>query len=664
MKSKILESVDFEWANHLLEGFNKSTDFVTAILNLDGDILSKSGWRQICNEFHRKNPETASNCIISDTIIANKMIQGEKYHFYKCHNGLIDVAVPIIIRGEHIANLFTGQFFFEAPDIPFFKEQAKRFGFNEVSYIDALAKVPVVSKVKVEVAMDFLQAITQTIIEMTVEKLEQLELIEEIKKRDADLFENQVQLRRNMEDLLESQRIAHLGTWRLNLATNQVVWSEELYKMYGFDPTLPPPPYTEHMKLFTPESWEKLSTSLELTSISGIPYEVELEMVNKDGSIGWMWARGEAVKDSTGKITDLWGAAQDISERKKNEKLLVYLSNHDHLTQLYNRRFFEVELKRLDMKENLPLSILMFDVNGLKLVNDSFGHDMGDILLKKAAETITKACREKDVVARVGGDEFVVLLPKTTAEESVKVANKIKELASKEFVANIELSISYGHDTKITDNQSMNEIIANSENYMYRHKLFERSSIRSKTIDLIMNALFEKSDRETAHSERVSRICEAIASKMNLDKDTVTQLKIAGLIHDIGKIGIDEKILNKQGKLTLDERNDIERHPEIGWRLLSSTNEYSELAQFVLNHHEKWDGSGYPNGLKGEAIQIEARIISVADAYDAMTSERSYRRGLSMVEAIQELKRFSGTQFDPKIVEVFVNQVLTGVHEL
>jgi diguanylate cyclase (GGDEF)-like protein/putative nucleotidyltransferase with HDIG domain len=663
MKPKILESVDFGWANNLLERFNKSTDFFTAILTLDGDILSKSGWRQICNEFHRKNPETASNCIASDTIIANKMIQGEKYHFYKCHNGLIDVAVPIIIRGEHIANLFTGQFFFEAPDIPFFKKQAKQYGFDEVSYLDALAKVPVVSKEKVEETLDLLQAITQTIIEMTVEKLDQLELIEEIGKRDVDLSEKQVQLRQNMEDLLESQRIAHLGTWRLNLETNQVVWTEELYKMYGFDPAFPPPPYTEHMKLFTPESWEKLSTSLEHTRISGIPYEVELEMAKKDGSIGWMWAHGEAVKDSTGKITALRGAALDISERKKNEKMLVYLSNHDHLTQLYNRRFFEMELNRLDTKENLPLSILMFDVNGLKLVNDSFGHDMGDILLKKAAETITKACRERDIVARVGGDEFVLLLPKTTAEESVKVANKIKELASKEFVANIELSISYGHDTKISDNQSINEIIANSENYMYRHKLFERSSIRSKTIDLIMNALFEKSDRETAHSKRVSSICEAIASKMNLEKDTVTQLKIAGLIHDIGKIGIDEKILNKQGKLTIDERNDIERHPEIGWRLLSSTNEYSELAQFVLNHHEKWDGSGYPNGLKGEAIQIEARIISVADAYDAMTSERSYRKGLSMEEAIQELKRFSGTQFDPKIVEVFVNQVLSGVYE-
>lgn len=126
----------------------------------------------------------------------------------------------------------------------------------------------------------------------------------------------------------------------------------------------------------------------------------------------------------------------------------------------------------------------------------------------------------------------------------------------------------------------------------------------------------------------------------------------------IGKIGIDEKILNKQGNLTINERSDIERHPEIGWRLLSSTNEFSQLAQFVLNHHEKWDGSGYPNGLKGEEIQLEARIIAVADAYDAMTSERSYRKELNKEEAIKELTRCSGTQFDPEIVDVFVNQVL------
>ncbi len=312
----------------------------------------------------------------------------------------------------------------------------------------------------------------------------------------------------------------------------------------------------------------------------------------------------------------------------------------------------------MDREENLPLSVIMCDVNGLKLVNDSFGHDAGDHLLHKAAETIRKVCRDGDIIARIGGDEFIILLPITSADETVEIANNIKELASKEMVANVELSISYGYDTKASDRQSMVEIIANAENHMYRHKLYERSSIRSKTVDLIMNALFEKSKREASHSKRVSNICSGIASEVGLDKDAVSQIKIAGLIHDIGKIGIDENILNKTGRLIPDERSEIEKHPEIGWRLLSSTNEFSELAQFVLNHHEKWDGSGYPHGIKGEAIPIEARIIAIADAYDAMTSKRSYQESMSMEEAVEELRRCSGTHFDPAIVQVFLNRVL------
>lgn len=664
MKSRILDYFDFERSNILLEGFNKATGFVTAIVDLDGNILSKSGWRQICTDFHRKNPETASNCNISDTALANKIKNDEKYHFYKCINGLVDVGFPIVIRGEHIANLFSGQFFFEEPDISLFKKQAKTFRFEEQTYLEALGKVPVVSKEKVDVAMNFLLSITQMIIEMTAEKLDHIDLIEAIKESEAALQESQVQLKHNMNDLLESQRIAHLGTWRLNLATNQVVWSEELYKMYGFDPTLPPPPYSEHMKLFTPESWGKLSTAIEHTRTSGVPYELELETVTIDGSNGWMWARGEAYKDSNGNIISLWGAAQDITERKKAEEKLVYISFHDHLTDLYNRRFFEEELKRLDKDCNLPISIIMCDINGLKLVNDSFGHYSGDALLKKAAETIKKACREEDVIARIGGDEFVVILPKTDSDNTQQVSNRIKDLASKEKVANIELSISYGHDTKTLDTQSIVEIIANAENNMYRHKLSERSSMRSKTIDLIMNALFEKSNREAIHSNRVSSLCKAIGSKMNFDKESVNQIGIAGLIHDIGKIGIDEKILNKPGSLTADEKVEIERHPEIGWRLLSSTNEFSVLAQFVLSHHEKWDGSGYPHGIKGKEIPLESRIIALADAYDAMTSERSYRKALCKDAATKELTRCSGTQFDPEIVDVFVNQVLSDNSDL
>jgi diguanylate cyclase (GGDEF)-like protein len=368
---------------------------------------------------------------------------------------------------------------------------------------------------------------------------------------------------------------------------------------------------------------------------------------------------GTPVNDVQGKPWASLVAFMDITDRKKAESDLLYLSYHDHLTGLYNRGFFENELKRLDTNQNFPLSIIMCDINGLKLINDSFGHDIGDALLKSAAEIIKKACRKEDIIARIGGDEFVVILPKTTEEYAQQISNHIKELASKEKVDNVELSIACGYDTKTSDNQSIIELISNAENHMYQHKLSEHSSMRSKTIDIIMNTLFAKSKREAVHSNRVSRLCIAIGSKMNLNKDVVNQLRIAGLIHDIGKIGIDEKILNKAGNLSFDERKDIERHPEIGWRLLSSTNEFSELAQFVLNHHEKWDGSGYPNGVKGLKIPLEARIISVADSYDAMTSKRSYRNGLSKEEAVKELMRCSGTQFDPEIVDMFVNQVLS-----
>jgi len=783
MKSKVLQAFDFERADRLLEGFSNSTGFVTAILDLDGKILSQSGWRQICTDFHRRNPETLSNCIFSGAKLAGKMSEGKIYHSYQCINGLTDIVIPLVIKGEHIANIFSGQFFLEEPEIPLFRKQAKRYGFDERTYLEALEKVPVISKEKVEAEMKFLHLIIKMLADLTAEKLEQMEINEELKNSEENLRETQVRLEQNISDLLETQKIARLGTWRLDIPTNEVVWSEALYRMYGLDPGVLPPPYTEQMKLFTPESWERVSSSLERTRTTGIPYELELETVTNDGSNGWIWARGEARKDEDVNITELWGAVQDITERKRNERELVhsrdlmryiiehnrsavavhdkelkylyvsqryiddyrvkekdiigkhhydvfpdlpekwrevhrralrgeissaekdlyiredgtadwtrwecrpwyegdgsiggiilyteviteririenelmYLSYHDHLTGLHNRRYFEEELENMDREENLPLSVIMCDVNGLKLVNDSFGHDAGDHLLHKAAETIRKVCRDGDIIARIGGDEFIILLPITSADETVEIANNIKELASKEMVANVELSISYGYDTKASDRQSMVEIIANAENHMYRHKLYERSSIRSKTVDLIMNALFEKSKREASHSKRVSNICSGIASEVGLDKDAVSQIKIAGLIHDIGKIGIDENILNKTGRLIPDERSEIEKHPEIGWRLLSSTNEFSELAQFVLNHHEKWDGSGYPHGIKGEAIPIEARIIAIADAYDAMTSKRSYQESMSMEEAVEELRRCSGTHFDPAIVQVFLNRVL------
>lgn len=315
VNTKIVDFVDFKKVNILLEGFNQITGFVTAILDLEGNVLSKSGWRQICTEFHRINPESAKSCRVSDTVLANKMSVDGKYHFHKCSNGLIYVAVPILIDGDHVANLFSGQFLFEEPDVSFFKKQAEIYDFEESSYLKALEKVPIISQDKVKTAMDFLLNMTKVISEITSQKFEQIELNEQRKK-------NEEALRHSEEDLKESQRIAHVGSWRLDLASNQVVWSKELYKIYGFDPTSPPPPYTEHQKLFTPKSWDKLSTALTNTRETGIPYELELETLREDGNRGWMWVHGETVRDATGAAVELRGVAQDITGRKQTEEAL------------------------------------------------------------------------------------------------------------------------------------------------------------------------------------------------------------------------------------------------------------------------------------------------------------------------------------------------------
>jgi len=364
------------------------------------------------------------------------------------------------------------------------------------------------------------------------------------------------------------------------------------------------------------------------------------------------------IKSAEGIVEAGVGIIEDITPRKKREEEIEYLSYHDQLTGLYNRRFYEEELIRLDTERNLPLSIAMGDVNGLKLINDSFGHAAGDAYLMKVAEVIKRGCRADDIIARLGGDEFVILLPRTNAFEAERVINRIRNLSLKEQSGAINMSISFGFETKTEVSENIQEILKRTEDHMYRHKLYENLSMRSKTIDLIMNTLYEKNNREMLHSKRVSELCETIASIIYFDKDEINQVRIAGLMHDIGKIGIDEEILNKANQLNAEEWGEIKRHPEIGYRILSSVNEFSEIAGYVLEHQERWDGKGYPRGLRGEAISLQARIIAVADAYDAMTSYRTYGRVLDEDHAVIEIKKYASLQFDPEIARIFVEKVL------
>ncbi len=348
----------------------------------------------------------------------------------------------------------------------------------------------------------------------------------------------------------------------------------------------------------------------------------------------------------------------DISDRKKSQADILYLSHHDQLTGLYNRRFYESELLRLDTPGNLPMTVAVADVNGLKLVNDSLGHAVGDTLLVKAAEALTRGCRDSDMIARLGGDEFVILMPRTSAAEAERIIGRIKDIAAGETVGSVAVSLSFGYCTKTSVQEAIEEVFKKADDDMYRAKLFESPDMLGRTITTIIAALYEKNDIEEAHSRRVAELCRRMGEALGLPAGEVEALSNAGLLHDIGKIAIADEILNKPDKLTDVEWAEVRRHPEIGYRILSAVNHLSEIANNVLAHHERWDGGGYPKGTTGTEIPLPARIIHIADAYDAMTSYRSFRGARTHEEAVAELQLGAGRQFDPALVEIFVEKVL------
>jgi HD-GYP domain-containing protein (c-di-GMP phosphodiesterase class II) len=239
-----------------------------------------------------------------------------------------------------------------------------------------------------------------------------------------------------------------------------------------------------------------------------------------------------------------------------------------------------------------------------------------------------------------------------------KLAKRIHEQIAKVRVMDIGISVSIGWDTKNSPDQNTEEIIKRAEDAMYRKKIFNTTSKRNGIVQSIMNSLLVKNPREEAHSKRVSNICAEIGRAYELSDDEIKELKVIGELHDIGKIAIDEAILNKEGSLSESERAQIQKHPETGYRLLGTSNEFTNIAEFILAHHERWDGKGYPRGLKGDEIPWKARIIAIADAYDAMTCDRPYRKALSKEDAMAELIKNAGTQFDVDIVQIFVNKVV------
>ncbi|MDP3444173.1 MAG: diguanylate cyclase, partial [Ignavibacteria bacterium] len=309
------------------------------------------------------------------------------------------------------------------------------------------------------------------------------------------------------------------------------------------------------------------------------------------------------IEDSAAPIIDVQGNVagvvlvfRDFTSKKKSIDEIKYLSFNDYLTGLYNRRFYETEMTRLDTQRNWPLTIVIGDVNGLKLINDSFGHALGDQLLKKVSDAIRNGCRTDDIIARMGGDEFAILLPKTDGFEAAQFIKRIKELLKKETIEGIEVSVSFGYATKISEDDENEAVFKKAEDEMYHNKLFEGPSIKGRVIDNIIESLNNKSKREEIHSRHVSDLCERMGEALGLEEMKIKELKIFGLLHDIGKIAISDKILNKTEKLDENEWIEMKSHAETGYRILSANLDMKEIAEYVLAHHERWDGLGYPKG--------------------------------------------------------------------
>ncbi len=347
--------------------------------------------------------------------------------------------------------------------------------------------------------------------------------------------------------------------------------------------------------------------------------------------------------------------AWTLVEQKQTEEKIRYISFHDILTDLYNRAFLEEEMRRFNTQRQLPISIIMIDLNGLKLVNDTYGHQVGDELLQGVADILKNSCRQEDVIARWGGDEFVIMLPKTREKEAIIIGKRIRKKCAETKIRDIPVSIALGVSVKEKKEKTLEETLKEAEDNMYKQKLSESKSNRSAVLNTLLKTLATKSYETEEHTRRMQKIARKIGEKLGLTDSELARLTLLITLHDIGKINLSEGLLTKKGPLTDKEWEIMRKHPETGYRIARATDEFSHVAEGILSHHEHWDGSGYPRGLKGEKIPLLARITSIADAFEVMTNGRPYKKAMSREEIIKEFKRCAGKQFDPELVDIFLS---------
>lgn len=387
-------------------------------------------------------------------------------------------------------------------------------------------------------------------------------------------------------------------------------------------------------------------------------FRAEYEIITRSGERKWVLELGQAVLDEDGGLEALEGIIFDISDQKKREASVTYLRERDFLTGLYNRPYLEKQQKRLQASGYMPLSVLLCDINGLRMINDAYGQSEGDHLIVETARLLATWGRPQDIIGRVSGGEFLVLLPKTHQQAILQLSVKLKELIQsynrnrKDMLYEMSLSIAYS--TQRWEKEQIDAVIRRATEHLNHRKLLDQKSTHHAIVRSMLATLYANSQETEEHGRRIAQLATMIGKRLNLEEEALDDLELLSMLHDIGKIGISDRILNKPGKLTPEEWVQMKKHTEIGYRIAAATPQLEHIAPYILYHHERWDGSGYPQGLSGFEIPLLSRVLAVADAYDAMIEERVYSKAKSSEAALAEIQRCSGTQFDPQVARLFL----------
>lgn len=373
--------------------------------------------------------------------------------------------------------------------------------------------------------------------------------------------------------------------------------------------------------------------------------------------------------------------------RMENEHIneLMHLANYDGLTNLYNHRFFHEAMEsqwKQTQEENSDIALLMLDIDYFKMYNDIRGHQAGDQVLMLIADLCRKHCRPQDIACRYGGEEFAIILPGANSEEALAIAEDLRcavmneAVDGEEYLPSQHLTISLGVAVGNADDENYNDLVARADSALYRakylrknrvesyHNFFDRfENIEAETKDALMSIrglvgiINVRDDYTYSHTERVAFCCELVARHMGLSTTDTHNLLISAYMHDIGKINIPREVLISGRHLKDDEWELVKRHPTAGQAILNQISGMELIGEIVSQHHERYDGSGYPRGLSGDEIQPLASILALADSFDAMTNDRPYQKKRSYSEALDEIRRCSGHQFNPKYTQPFIDAI-------